>query len=325
MYQFNFFDRNWLNVDALFDDGASLHTDIIIDLDKTFFQSLKLDKESCKNYLIEAANKCSEMLGDNPALCLSGGIDSQAMLYAFYIANVKFKVYTFVYNDQLNAADVSLAQIYCKRHNIELIEIPFNIISFLTRENFDYGIKYKSASPHFNAHYKFCDILKDIGHTGVCFGGNTPFSSRNGFDAQYTRNTMSYINYSAINGYPVQGNFLSFYPELAWAIALLTPKSDIEIIKKEESLLELHRLEAIRYTNKVYGYHKAGIEIVESKKLTGFEEVKLHFQKISGDGWEFEKRFRTPLENLFIKNKKTQSFVYNEGVEELINIIQSNN
>jgi deoxycytidylate deaminase len=58
--------------------------------DIDFFENLKFDAQSLKQYRIDAARLCAETLGDKPALCLSGGIDSQAMVQSWHEAGLEF-------------------------------------------------------------------------------------------------------------------------------------------------------------------------------------------------------------------------------------------
>lgn len=319
----NYFDRSWLDYSPLFVDNLPLSYNLNVNLTKEFFVNLKLDPASCKEYKIQAAIKCIESLGENIALCISGGVDSQAMLNCFIESGVKFTPYVFVFNNDLNKFDVDQARKYCTDHFVSLIEIPFNVLQFLNRENYDLGIKYKSASPHFNVHYKFCDILKEKGHTGVCFGGMTPYKSRGNWGGNFVRNSFNYIQYAELSQFPVQGSFLSFYPELAWAIALLTPTTDIDVAVKINNWRETELTHNVRYANKVLGYHRAGLDINESKKSTGFELVKEYYSKLTSDNWAFEKQFRVPLEKEITKNSDIiSSFIFQEGVEEILSDIR---
>lgn len=294
MYQSNFFDRDWLDYKPLF--SKEEHVSLKVNLGLDFFKNLGFDKDNILEYRKIAVNNLCELLGENPALCISGGVDSQAMLHSFLVAKRKFTPYIFVFENDLNKFEIELARQYCKIHCVELQEIPFKVLTFLTRKNYEIGLQYNSTSPHFNTHYEFCNILKEKGHTGVCFGGMTPYRSRGNWGNNFVRNVFNYINYSEINQFYVQGSFLSYYPELAWAIAILTPMTDLDLTADSKEGLFNQRSHAIRYANKIMGYHKANLDVIESKKYSGFEKVKEYFQQQTNDGWEFEKRFRLPLE-----------------------------
>jgi len=319
LYPGNYFEYNWLDYRPLFErNNGSSYTELHVNLDKSFFENLKFDKQSLEAYRISAAINCSKNLGSNPALCISGGIDSQAMLHSFIESGVIFTAYAFVFNDDLNLHDITFARNYCTEHNVKLQEIPFDVISFLTRENYDYGITYKSTSPHFNVHYKFCDILFDKGHTGVCFGGCTPYYSKKYWGHNFNRNAFNYITYSEVTGHNVQGSFLSYSPNLAWSVGLLTPYISIDPDMNGTGN-DLRRLQNLRYASKVLGYSRAGLDIRESEKLTGFEKVKEYYRTLTNDGYEFENRFRRPLAQALPQQiLPTTKFVFKEGIEELL-------
>lgn len=327
----NFFYQNWLNTSSLnHNDNYKYSNEIVlpVNLDVDFFCNLKLDQQSIKNYRIEAAQELAKHLGPNPALCISGGVDSQAMLQCFAEARIDYKAYIFVYNHDLNITELNLARNYCNLRKIDLIEVPFDVVHFLTRANYDYGVKYSCTSPHFNTHYAFANYLQSIGHTGVCFGGITPYKSLGDWGSNFERNVVNFVNYSKVSNFFCQGSFLSFYPKLCWAIALNTPASDIDPTKNVDTLRETELLHSIRYANKIMGYYKSGFDIVESKKMTGFEKVKEYFYNKTGNPLEFEQKFRLPLEKYFsfvMHKVKTIRFSYKENVLETLNKLHSNN
>lgn len=313
--QFKPFYNDWLDCSELFD--YSKKPILQVDLPQDFFKNLKFDKDSIRSYRMNAARRTAESLGDNPALCLSGGIDSQCMLQAWQEADLKFEAYTLVFDDHLNWQDVSHAREFCKWRKIKLNEIPFNVVSFLTRENFDYGLKYKCASPHFNVHYKMFELLRDMGYTGVCCGGGYLMKNNSVWGENLTANQMNFINFSSISTYPAQGSFLSFDPELTWVLSLLANALNIDYQFKNPykhvDQNDIDSMNKIRYESKVMAYKRAGFDIIEQdKKYTGFEYVKEYFAKRSGDGWEFERRFRHPLEKLILVSQHTPNVSLNQ-------------
>lgn len=323
MYQFKPVYNDWLNIYPIFEKANALrfYDYLDVNLDIKFFQSLQFDYDSLQDYRKEAAIEASKMLGDRPALCFSGGVDSQYMLYAWKEARLQFDTYVLVFDDDLNDQDVSHARNYCRELGIELKEIPIDIARFLTRENYDYGMKYDSASPHFNTHYKLFNILKDMGYTGVCCGGNTPtrILNKNQWGTNYVRNVWNFINYTKVEQFPCIGDFLSFHPKLTWALALLTAGQYntelFDVYFNEES----YKNAAIRYAEKVTSYRKTGVKILEQvQKFTGFEKVKIHFEKKTGDGWAFEKLFRTPFRDTLMHTTATPVFRFQDGVQDVV-------
>ena len=324
--QFKPFYNDWLDCTNIFNTEGPI--DLHVNLSNDFFKTLRFDKDSLTQYRIDAAVRCAETLGDNPALCLSGGIDSQAMVQAWTEAGLKFKVFTLVFNDNLNIQDVSHARRYCNVNNIELIEIPFNIIQFLTRENYDIGIKYKSPSPHFNTHYKMFDMLRSEGYSGVCAGGIIPFKNGDVWGTGLEYNTMNFIQYADISGYPAQGSFLSFSPELAWAIALQTPNSVTykPDFNTDKSLKFIEDGNLLRYLDKITGFSKTGFNVIpQEQKYTGFELVRDYFEELTGDGWTFERRFRFPFNTTVPVKYGISKLKFIDGQQEIIESIYNNN
>lgn len=325
------FYNDWVDVSSLFD--KTFHKRFIdplyVHLDVNFFKDLSFKKEDLKQYRINAALESQKLLGDNPALCLSGGVDSQAMVLAWLEAELKFDTYILVFKNNLNVQDVDHALQFCNTYNINYKQIEIDVIQFLNRENYEYSELYDSASPHFNTHYKMFNILKDKGYSGICCGGTTPLINNDdeGWGLNFNRNPLNFINYTKISKFPCIGNFLSFYPKLAWSLALLIPPTDL----LQEVYAPFHnndrmRIEKERYDRKCLGYMKHGFNIIpQSQKYTGFELVKDYLEKLTGDGWEFEKRYRHPLEKNLNHTTGKSMFIFNKGVREIIDLLHLKN
>lgn len=320
---FNFFYDNWLNYSNLLDFKKSLQFEINLSID--FFRTLKFDKTSVHNYIIEGAIECAKTLGDNPALCLSGGLDSQLMVLAFNEAGYKFKSYTLEFNDDLNDQDFLHAKLFCEKNKIDYNPIKFNVINFLNRENYNVGIKYKSASPHFNVHYQLFNILKNMGHTGVCCGGLYPLNNVDDWGGNFLPNNLNYINYSLIENFFSQGNFLSFYHKTAWALALNSkPTNDFtfSVVKGYQE----KNLWSERYIDKINLFNNLGFNVIpQDNKYTGFEKVKIYYKNLHNDEWFFEKNFRFPLANKFVRPLQKNRFILTKEQYNCLSDIYSNN
>lgn len=304
-----------------------------VNLDINFFTKLKFDKKSIKEYMFDAASLCSKTLGENPVLCFSGGIDSQVMLECFMLLDKIPDIAVIKFANNFNSHDIKTAYEYAKKYNLKLKEIEIDVLNFLSRENYNYGVKYKSPSPQFNVHYKGFNILKDMGYTGVACGGNVPVQlDDNVWGDNMARNTHNYIKYTELSGFMCIGDFLSFYPNLAWAIGLLTPVSKIIIGLYSTFFVENHlnRLEQteIRYKDRISGYKNAGFDVIrQERKYHGFEAIEKFLQDKTGDGLTFDRLYRTPLEKVNYKNipAGVPTFIFKDGVAEKIKSIYSNN
>ena len=300
--QFEAFYKNWCLYEFV-NNELFFH----LELNSEFFNGLKFDAESLKEYRVQAAQRCSEMLGSRPALCLSGGVDSQAMIQCWQEAGLDFDVAILVFDHDLNRQDVDHARLYCSINDITPVEISLNIARFLTTENYDYGLNYKCSSPHFNTHYKLFNILREMGYTGVCAGGVYPYVLSKKWVNPLSLASINFTEYSRVSDYPAMGNFLGYSPELAWTLGMLS-FVDPDILLKDPALhratvtlQERNQMVDVRYADKIAAMTRHGFNIIpQSQKFTGFELVKDHFaEKAGGDGWAFERNFRHPLEELF--------------------------
>lgn len=270
-------------------------------LDPSFFNIFEhMTVSKKKQWRIEAAQRCHETLGPYPALCFSGGVDSQAMLSCFAEADLEAHVIIFTFKDGLNKHDSDHAKMYCLEHDIPYREIEFDIVSFLTRDNTDITRKYGNTSPHFNTHYRFVEVLTHMGYTGVCFGGQAPDRNLGIYGHNLSTVVMRWSAISDRFQIANQGSFLSFSPELSWAITMSTPSLDnpdyTNATKLKENYKLYKELEHERYKAKIKGFENMGFSIIpQETKFTGFELVKEHFAEQTGNGWEFENRFRMPL------------------------------
>lgn len=331
MSPFKPFYNDWLDVSSLFEKPKQSIQDIIplnVNLDVDFFKSLSFETDDLKKYRIDAAKNAFNILGEKPALCFSGGIDSQVMLQSWLEAELPFDVFVLVFKNNLNDHDVSNAYKYCKEIDVKINEIELDVTKFLSRENDVYALKYDSISPHFNVHYKMFNMLQEQGYTGVCCGGNAPgkFDKQNNWGANYIRNPLNFIKYTEVSEFPCLGNFLGFYPELAWSLALQTTeflfsKNKINFYSYIQSD-DTRRYELMRYHNKVESYQRSGVKILsQENKFTGFEKVKLYYENQSKDPWCFEKRFRYPLEKMLNHQIGISTFIFRDNVLDTINDI----
>lgn len=329
MSQYNFFHGNWVDCSPLFEDKSvyTEYDDLKVSLSSKFFDDLKFDEESLKHYRMQATFLANRELGGKPAIAFSGGIDSQCAVLCFKELGIPCDIYVLKFKYDLNIHDIKNAYKFATENNIELKEIELDVMNFLSRENHDYGMKYKSPSPQFNVHFKMFNILQSMGYSGVVCGGNSPLQTKNGvWGSNFQRNSQSYMNYTKESGFMCQGNFLSFYPNLAWAIALMTPATDILDHSVQDYLTRIYA-EDRRYADKLIGYKKVFSNIMpQDKKYTGFETIKQLLWDKTKDGYTFEKLYRYPLEKTVLKYPMGKPrFVFNDKVEDKIKSIYLNN
>jgi len=265
--------------------------------------------EKLKKWRVEAAQRCHASLGPFPALCFSGGIDSQAMLHCFAEADLEAHVIIFTYKNDLNKHDVDYAKSFCHTFDIPYREIEFDIVSFLARDNLSMTEHYGGISPQFNTHYRFVEILTHMGYTGVCFGGNAPDRVAGDYGTNIEKNAMHWVKCHDKFQIAVQGSFLSFSPELSLALALSTPDAGLNLTEDHADWETYKKVRHSKYQQKIIGYKRIGFDIQQQPtKYTGFEKVKEHFEDQSGDGWAFERQFRDPLAKLPGANKDMHKY-----------------
>lgn len=324
---FKAFYNDWIDCSGMINETGESHK---LNLDPNFFHSLKFDESSLRQYRIDAAKLCAETLGDKPALCLSGGIDSQAMVQCWKEAELDFDVIILTFKNELNVQDSNHAKLFCDQNNIKYVEIELDIVSFLIRENMEIGDKYKSNSPHFNTHYKLAEILFKRGYTGVCCGGSTPYNHLDHYGYNFAQNPFHFLKIQDKFEGVFQGSFLSFYPELTWATAFLTDPFVEEVIvnNKHDGMRTWEheqRMNHIRYLQKIDGYRRTGFNIIpQETKFTGFELVKKYFEEQTGDGWTFERKFRYPLTMKHNKDVHTYKMYLTPDQKTVIDSIYRN-
>lgn len=324
--QFKAFYNNWLDCSGMINESGENH---VLNLDDVFFKNLRFDNSSLKQYRIDAAKRCAETLGDNPALCFSGGVDSQAMIQCWLEAELKFDVVIGVFNNGLNRQDSDHAKMFCENHGIPYKTLNIDIVSFLNRNNMSVSDKYRSISPHFNTHYFIVELLAEQGYSGACFGGIPPFKQHGNYGTNLTGAPMHFLKIQSILPIPMQGSFLSFSPELAWAIALLCEELKPDLLKSDNlsiSWKDRQLLTQMRYQQKIDSFLRAGLNIIpQETKYTGFEIVKDYYAEASGDGWTFERRFRHPIVVKYDKDKHPYKITLSDDLLNCLNSIHSDN
>lgn len=301
LFQFDPYYQNYLTYDSITDSLAD-RVNYTCNLNTRFFEDLRTDQDSLRQYRIDAALRASQVLGDKIALAFSGGIDSQAMIQCFMEAGIQFDLFILTFANDMNSQDVEHAKIFAAKHNLILNAIEIDIISFLTRDSYLMGSEYKCTSPQFASHYVMFDKIREMGYTGICCGGTAFAKSLEGWGPTLSAAQSNFVEYSYRHSFPVLGNFLGYDPYLCWTIALQTPMFSsswkIGLEPNNDYLGQQH----LRYAAKVEGYRNTGFNIIpQETKFNGFEKVKDYFAMKYKDGWAFEKKFRYPLEKKYGK------------------------
>lgn len=181
---------------------------------------------------------------------VSGGIDSQAMLYAWHLSGVEFIAVSAVYNHDLNNYDLEQLREFSTKELIDVEYRDFDLLHFLQSGYVSYAEKYRCSSPQIATHMA---IGEDLPGTKI-YSGNFLTTT-----AALTYAQLSLYRYSCNHLINVVPYFFLHTPELAYSMRPLAAKfsgSDV-------------------YKNRVDSYRAAGFPVIpQIQKFTGFEKVK---------------------------------------------------
>jgi hypothetical protein len=192
---------------------------------------------------------------------VSGGIDSQAMLYAWKTSNHPFNVYTFRYNQTYNIHDIKTLFLFCEQENIPYTIVDFDYFKFLKEEYDSIAKKYKCSSPQISMHIKMATMF-----TGTSvFSGN--FLATGSAVLSYA--ILGIYRYSRTNeGKNTIPYFFLHTPELAYSMYGF----------KQCNFDEMNELERTGYLRKSHAYNLVGFPVIPQEgKFTGFEKFKEHY------------------------------------------------
>lgn len=238
-------------------------------------------EENCKLAVMNLPSS----VGSRPAVCLSGGIDSQTVVDTFLYAGVTPEVVIFNFLDDHNIHDVSHAIKFCASRNITPRLIDLDVIRFLNNQLYDFATKYKISSPQFAVHLYMAGKLKDLGYTSAIFGGNnlTQYTDKSWYTP--TKEETDWCNYSREINFPIIGSFWL----QDWRLSLMATIYMPYFISNDNPYC---------YNAKVQGYNTMGYDVMpQEQKYNGFETVKKYYEEMTGDGWTFEHQFRSPIKN----------------------------
>jgi hypothetical protein len=185
-------------------------------------------------------------------LFLSGGIDSQAMLYAWLQSGKKFNTFSGIYNFDLNLHDLENLKIVSNFWKTDINYQHFNFFKFLYEEYDMYAKSYRCPSPHICGYMKMSEMIKD--GTAI-FSGN--FIYNNMF---VDRNNFGLYKFAKITKRPIVPFFFAETEELAYGF-------DYPEYGKIDS-----------YKHKVEIYQNNGFPVIpQTNKSTGFEKMKEYY------------------------------------------------
>ena len=225
-------------------------------------------------------------------LCLSGGVDSEAMALAFMAARVPFKVAIMRFPNDWNQFDIKHAISFCEDHKLEYQFYDFNVFRFLgSRQHKRIAYKYQCISPQLCCHIAF---ISKLSGTPVLAWNSPPILKINGRREICLPNYQyfSYMRFFEISRRPGIPFFFAYSPELVYSfIRLPAFQKFFERLLKSPG--DYHQ----DYRDKCSLYRVGGFGITpKPEKLTGFELVKLYYDKKTGVECSFDRFYRKPFQ-----------------------------
>lgn len=194
-------------------------------------------------------------------LCLSGGLDSQAMLYSWIRSGQEFRTYSAVYNDNFNNHDLEILSSLEQIYNIKINFQNFDIINFLFDEHINFVNTYRCGSPHMTTFMKFIEIINEgtVIFSGQPMGQLLPTGHRR---LTIDTNNFAIYRYALSTKRSVVPWFLLETSEIAYG------------------LIDPNYLGKCPHEEKYLKYRKNGFEVILPKnKYSGFEKIKDYFDQ----------------------------------------------
>lgn len=227
-------------------------------------------------------------------LMVSGGIDSQAMLYLWHKFGSDYIPISFIYNDSLNSHDLETLKIFSSKYNIEIKYLNFDLLNFLLKEYDQFSKKYRCSSPCISAYIKMSETLPGT----VIFSGN--FLHQNG--AVFSDAILGLFR-ASLDRITLIPYFFLHTPELAYSIL----QSSLDTIKFN-SLND--------YEKKVFSYQENGLPVIpQTQKFSGFEKVKDYYDKNFYHLVDVKKKLKFSTK----QSNRTFDFLLRYPYEELYN------
>lgn len=274
-----------------------------------YYLKIPRDTNTESKNTLESAHRTIKHIQENyPApyvLYLSGGIDSQAMLWAWHTSGAKYQAVSYVYNGGLNLHDLDRGMpVFAKDHKIHIERRDIDLMEFYATQYPKYAERYRCGSPHIAAYMYMSDQQTN---GTVIFSGSGTLTD-NSF---YTPNEWRLYHYGHVSGRSIVPAFFSETQDLHYGFLQHVVPGD----------------------SKITVYHKAGFPVVQQRpgntnseqRYSGFEgirdryeqrfeknftiEEKLRRLSDHGSNWNFDILLRNPWEWRFRHDKYLIEFV----------------
>mgnify|MGYP001626670203 CR=1 FL=1 len=250
-------------------------------------------------------------------LCCSGGVDSQAMLYAWHQAKIdksEIKVVSFVYNDNSNDFDLSGLRDLCSDLGFSHEYIEFDLKNFLDCQDYlTYQTKYWTTSPQMAAHMKMTEYFD----SGTVIMSGTAGSYLN-LRLGNTTVLSEYYYANIVNKISDHKKFIPFFFTHDEHIGTAFYNAFNDSPLPEDS--NIFKDSLVDYKHKVRVYQTSGFPVVsQDTDYSGFEEFKTFYDDVELTFREkllwgqTDNPSRRPFDTLF-RYKSQQHIKYNDFV-----------
>jgi hypothetical protein len=220
-----------------------------------------VSKDDSKNSIESAIYTVNTIVENYPSpyyLMCSGGVDSQAMLYSWYISKKLFHVVFVKYISNgiwFNEHDFFNLKLFTERYNIEVEFIDFDVIKFLETDMISYAKKSDCDSFQICTHMRMSDEIKS---GTVIFSGN--FINPNIGGLPYTQTALH--RYAILTDTEIKKIIPFFFIHTPELVAFLMSSTHNE------------------YYEKCQRYLEKGFPVIPQEKQTnGFEILKMYYDQ----------------------------------------------
>jgi hypothetical protein len=221
---------------------------------------------------VDSVKRISERYPPPYTLFASGGVDSQACIYAWIKSGVEFKVIFVRYENNFNDHDFIELQAFREKYNFQLEILEFNVIDFLTTDLEKYVLTYNCISPMICTHFAMSEMITN---GTVVFSGNYALPNNSKLSFVET----AWLNYRITSRRNIVPCFFFEDPELVFSFTDIHAQTELEIVNHPDydPLLKLYDRPVWSYKIKYLTYQKAGFPVIPQEiKLSGFEKIKDH-------------------------------------------------
>jgi len=250
---------------------------------------IKINNRPLLDLAIESINQIVSKYPPPYRVFVSGGVDSQASLYAWHKSGVDYSAHTFIYDQNMNNHDIATIFLFANFHDITLETHHISHFDFLEKELVKYSKTYMCNSPHVTFYMKMCEHFSD----GTIIFSGEPCQAMPWF----TFDVLGLDRYRIITNKSIIPLFWISSSELAgkW------------IFQRRSRIKEQYKLgfgnEGNFYKEWLYQVNK--IPVIGTFKKSGFDKYKIYYDNVPIDKKFF--KYRNPDQRM---NNRPYDYLY---------------